>query len=362
MKRNDDPARRAFAYARREGDGSEARTLARALAARMGSSRANLLFPLFPAPTITTVNPATGLIAGGDVVTITGTGFLPGALVFFGTTPAVVGSVTPTQIICTSPAHSAGTVRVTVTNFDGQSAVKVNAFTFLSLIIPDDANTIFHQYVTGGAVKNLFGGISEIGAVTRVGSTSMGFPNGKSAEGIGPFDQSNYFALDGGLFNFSGDFWMTVVMKVLSGAATNAMPVFSATSGTTGAGTSVGFVSKVSFGPSNTQAFGFNGFASGASIDPGSYGAGVFILSIGFSPSAGGNWFSKIDQVAALTNSNIASLAAFAGIPRLGASTQDPLPNGSAIQALNAQIFELRLTRTQPTLAALNALHAAMIA
>jgi autotransporter-associated beta strand protein len=75
------------------------------------------------APTVTSVVPPSGPVAGGTSVTITGEGFITGATaVDFGSTAAtnvVVDS--DTQITATSPAEPAGVVHVTVTTPGGTS-------------------------------------------------------------------------------------------------------------------------------------------------------------------------------------------------------------------------------------------------
>jgi hypothetical protein len=73
------------------------------------------------APTVTGINPNTGPTAGGTTVTITGTGFNCVTGVSFGSTPATFTVNSPTQITATSPAGTAGTVDVTVTNCNGNS-------------------------------------------------------------------------------------------------------------------------------------------------------------------------------------------------------------------------------------------------
>lgn len=75
------------------------------------------------APTVTGINPSIGSLAGGTVVTITGTNFTGATSVYFGSAPAsnfVVNSAT--QITATTSAQSAGTVDVTVTASAGTSA------------------------------------------------------------------------------------------------------------------------------------------------------------------------------------------------------------------------------------------------
>jgi IPT/TIG domain len=75
-----------------------------------------------PAPTVTSVTPSSGNIAGGTSVVIAGTNLTGATSVKFGTTAAtnvVVNSAT--QIHATAPAHAAGAVSVTVTTGNGTS-------------------------------------------------------------------------------------------------------------------------------------------------------------------------------------------------------------------------------------------------
>lgn len=85
------------------------------------------------APTITTVSPSTGPVAGGTSVTITGSLFLQNPVVYFGVARA--WSVTwnsATSLTVTSPTYgNAGSVDVFVTNVDGQGAVANRAFTYV---------------------------------------------------------------------------------------------------------------------------------------------------------------------------------------------------------------------------------------
>ncbi|WP_332801997.1 beta strand repeat-containing protein [Sphingomonas sp. RT2P30] len=84
-------------------------------------------------PTVTAISPATGPVAGGTSVTITGTGFIGATAVTFGATPATGFTVnSPTQITATAPAGT-GTVDVRVTAVDGTSATSaVDRFSYVS--------------------------------------------------------------------------------------------------------------------------------------------------------------------------------------------------------------------------------------
>ncbi len=74
-------------------------------------------------PTVTSVVPHGGATAGGNTVTINGTGFVPGATVKFSTSASLtVTFVSATQLTAKAPAHAAGTVHVLVTTPAGTSA------------------------------------------------------------------------------------------------------------------------------------------------------------------------------------------------------------------------------------------------
>ena len=74
-------------------------------------------------PTVTGISPAAGPIAGGTVITITGTILTNATAVTFGSTAAThVTVVNATTVTATAPAHAAGTVDVTITTPGGTSA------------------------------------------------------------------------------------------------------------------------------------------------------------------------------------------------------------------------------------------------
>ena len=70
------------------------------------------------------MSPTSGPINGGTTVTLTGTNFIPGATVAFGSLAATsVTFVSSTSVTAVTPAvGSASTVTVTLTNPDGQNA------------------------------------------------------------------------------------------------------------------------------------------------------------------------------------------------------------------------------------------------
>jgi hypothetical protein len=72
-------------------------------------------------PAVTGLSQNTGPTFGGNAILITGSNFLGATSVKFGTTSATFFFLSPTQIMAIVPAHSAGTVHVTVTNGVGTS-------------------------------------------------------------------------------------------------------------------------------------------------------------------------------------------------------------------------------------------------
>ncbi|MCY1078835.1 IPT/TIG domain-containing protein [Archangium lansingense] len=90
-----------------------------------------------PAPTLVGRSPVRGSSNGGTVVTLSGSGFAPGASVTFGGVAApVVEVASPSSLTATTPAHAAGRVDITVTNPDGQEATLPGAFTYEAAPLP----------------------------------------------------------------------------------------------------------------------------------------------------------------------------------------------------------------------------------
>lgn len=90
-----------------------------------------------PAPQPTGVLPPQGPVSGGTVVQIYGSGFVNGASVLFGGSPAInVAVLASTAIRCTAPAHAAAVVAVTVNNPDGQGTTVATAFSYVEPVQP----------------------------------------------------------------------------------------------------------------------------------------------------------------------------------------------------------------------------------
>ncbi|MCI0342028.1 MAG: IPT/TIG domain-containing protein [Planctomycetales bacterium] len=127
-----------------------------------------------PAPTLTAVSPTSGPIAGGQTVTLTGTGFQTGASVTFGGTPATsVTVLSASSLTCVSPATGTpGAVNVTITNPDTQSATLTNGYTYvapaptLTAISPTSGPT------AGGTAVTLTGTGFLSGATVTIGGAA----------------------------------------------------------------------------------------------------------------------------------------------------------------------------------------------
>jgi hypothetical protein len=79
--------------------------------------------PPVAVPTVTAISPTSGVLAGGNTVTITGTNLTGATAVDFGTVAGTdVTDVSATSVTAVAPAEAAGTVDVTVTTPSGTSA------------------------------------------------------------------------------------------------------------------------------------------------------------------------------------------------------------------------------------------------
>ena len=108
------------------------------------SATLNNAYTYIAPPTLSSVSPTSGPIAGGTVLTLTGTQFVTGATVSVGGVAATsVNVASSTSITATAPAHTAGAVSVVVTNPDGQSVTLNNAYTYTlpaNVLLEDDFN------------------------------------------------------------------------------------------------------------------------------------------------------------------------------------------------------------------------------
>lgn len=145
------------------------------------------------APTIKSLSPTTGTPSGGTVVTITGTGFVSGATVTFGSNSAtLVTFVSGSSLKATTPASTGGAegpVNVTVTNPSTASATLTNGFTYqlpapkITKIAPAVSST------NGGTVITITGTHFVSGATVAFGpnnATNVTFVNSTTLKATTP--------------------------------------------------------------------------------------------------------------------------------------------------------------------------------
>ena len=116
--------------------------------------------PIAPPPSIISISPNAGPLAGGTWIKITGTNFATGATVDVGGNPATdVIVVSETEITAKTPVGTAGAKDVSVTNPDGQSATLPNGFFYGTVSATGDVSgdgtisaydaALILQYVVG---------------------------------------------------------------------------------------------------------------------------------------------------------------------------------------------------------------------
>ncbi len=132
-----------------------------------GAGKALWSFNEIFAPTITSLSLDIGPIAGGSPVVITGTA-LTGGTVTFGGTAAACTVDSDTQITCTTPAHAAGMVDVTVTTAGGTT----------------DPNNLFTYVAAAQSISPNFGPIAGGTTITITDATGPNF-NGATAVTFG---------------------------------------------------------------------------------------------------------------------------------------------------------------------------------
>ncbi len=134
-------------------------------------------------PEVHAVDPTSGPTSGGTVVTVMGRNFRSSVTVTFGGAPAPVTVESSTLAHVTTPAHSEGTVDVTVTAPGGESATASNAFTFvgppkLTSIAPDFGSN------AGGTLVTIIGSAFQNGATVSIGGAAAPGVSTKSSTSI----------------------------------------------------------------------------------------------------------------------------------------------------------------------------------
>ncbi len=210
----------------------------------------------FGAPSVSKVAPAAGPTAGGNTVTVSGSGFVPGSAVKFGSVAAgSVDVVSPTEITATAPAGSAGTVAVTVTTPAGTSVTSsADVYAFgapsVSKVAPAAGPTAGGNTVTVSGSGFVSGSEVKVGSVT-VAASSVSFVSGSELKVVVPAESAG--SVDVRVWNPAG-YSSAVSADVYAFGAPSVSKVAPAAGPTAGGNTVV--VSGSGFVPGSTVKFG----------------------------------------------------------------------------------------------------------
>ncbi len=128
-------------------------------------------------PSVWSVYPSMGSVAGGTTVDITGSGFSGASAVDFGGTPAQRFTVkSGSEISAVTPAHAAGTVDVTVTTVGGASGTsKDDQFTYLAAPVVTGLDPAYGSPAGGTTVAVSGYGFAGATAVSFGGTPAQSF-------------------------------------------------------------------------------------------------------------------------------------------------------------------------------------------
>lgn len=136
-----------------------------------------------PAPTVSSITPNSGTSTGGTNVTVIGTGFLAGATLTLGGTPATNVNISgSTSITATTAAHAGGAVDVVVTNADKQSGIFPSGYTYTSpvsgigLVVPSGDPS--SATITAGQTASYTLSIQGVGMSGTASLSCSGAPKG----------------------------------------------------------------------------------------------------------------------------------------------------------------------------------------
>ena len=128
-----------------------------------------------PAPTLSSVSPASGPTSGGTLITLTGSYFVSGATVRVGGVAATsVTFVSASQVTARTPAGTAGARDVVITNPNGQASVRVGGFTYTTTSTALTATSVspVSGPTSGGTVITVTGTGFVSGATIAIGGTA----------------------------------------------------------------------------------------------------------------------------------------------------------------------------------------------
>jgi hypothetical protein len=125
------------------------------------------------APVVSSVSPKSGPTSGGTVVTIAGSNFQAGAAVLFGGIASSSATVSgATQIQAVTPAHTTGTVDVTVRDPNGESSTLSGGFAYSGSSAPPTISGVSPSSGAPRTQVTITGANFESGATVAFGTAS----------------------------------------------------------------------------------------------------------------------------------------------------------------------------------------------
>jgi plastocyanin len=131
-------------------------------------------------PSIASLAPNVGPLAGGTNVTINGANFVSGATVTFGGVPATNVNVTSsTTITATTPAHADSPIEapadVVVTNPDGQAATRAGGFTYIPPVPQVESISPITGPTSGNTLVTIHGSNLQWAVGVKIGGVTVFF-------------------------------------------------------------------------------------------------------------------------------------------------------------------------------------------
>jgi len=141
-------------------------------------------------PYLLVLNPACGMAAGGETVTMSGTGFTPGTTgVALGGSTVVPTTVTSSTIIFTAPGpHATGLYVASMATPEGYSMLR-NGYRYLTLV-PNNGVSLTSITITGGGFTNAYevqiSGVAATNFVSTVDVITISAPDVGGQTGLAP--------------------------------------------------------------------------------------------------------------------------------------------------------------------------------
>ncbi|KAB8066534.1 IPT/TIG domain-containing protein [Janthinobacterium violaceinigrum] len=279
-------------------------------------------FTYVAVPTVTSLSPTAGPIAGGSTVTVSGTNFSGATAVTFGGTAAIGFTVnSATQITATAPAGS-GTVDVRVTTVGGTSATSAaDQFTYVAVPVVSSISPAAGPAAGGTTVTISGTNFSGATAVTFGGTAATGFTVNSATQitatapaGAGTVDV-RITTIGGTSATSAADQFTYVAAPVVSSISPTSGPAAGGTTVTI-SGTNFSGATAVRFGATAATGFTVNSATQITATAP----AGTGTVDVRVTTAGGTSATGAADQFTYVAVPTVTSLSPTAG-PIAGGST-----------------------------------------